>query len=383
MSGYSPTWTNKGSDKLRALQTTKILVNSLKRVISSFDISNKETEEVIVSAIADVVFNYFTPNRDLTIEEQFDLLAEFLGWKNLHIKKSDESANVQFGANRFISSDTNDLSYLLITIGLTKALGFFLFNSDVRVERKPSQFQSQQLELIIQKVDAPIPTTSEKVIISEPSVKTIITQTKEQDKSTTLKPQLSAEEGEIKPSIELSIQDTFSPILKDYPVTIILPIFHRVLAETIASYFSDMEDANVKKAKEELNEKNILYLIEFLLINIIYSEQNMREIASLIGQYTVKAIQAKSNEELKKFLPNDVISDISRRVAYVEFPARAFCTYAPGERCVEGKRDLCDFILYMWEGMLTILLPEKKFHVGERIPATRRGNFCLLEFLKG
>ena len=39
MSGYSPTWTNKGSDKLRALQITKILMNSLKRIISSFDIS--------------------------------------------------------------------------------------------------------------------------------------------------------------------------------------------------------------------------------------------------------------------------------------------------------------------------------------------------------
>ncbi|MCG3215929.1 MAG: hypothetical protein H7642_04420, partial [Candidatus Heimdallarchaeota archaeon] len=56
--------------------------------------------------------------------------------------------------------------------------------------------------------------------------------------------------------------------------------------------------------------------------------------------------------------------------------------YAPGEKCVEEKRDLCDFVLYMWEGVLQILLPEKKFKIGERIPATRRGNFCLVEFLK-
>jgi len=32
--------------------------------------------------------------------------------------------------------------------------------------------------------------------------------------------------------------------------------------------------------------------------------------------------------------------------------------------------------------MLQTLLPDMNFRVGERIPATRRGNFCLVEFLK-
>ena len=98
MSGYSPTWTNKGSDKLRALQTTKILMNSLKKIVSSFDISKKETEEVIVSTVADVVYNNFTPHRDLTIEEQFDLLVEVLGWKNITIEKKEENAIINLGA---------------------------------------------------------------------------------------------------------------------------------------------------------------------------------------------------------------------------------------------------------------------------------------------
>ena len=42
MSGFSPTWTNKGSDKLRSLQTIKILLNSLEKIITSLDITNKE-----------------------------------------------------------------------------------------------------------------------------------------------------------------------------------------------------------------------------------------------------------------------------------------------------------------------------------------------------
>ena len=63
MSGYSPTWTNKGSDKLRALQTTKILMNSLEKIISSLDVNNKELEQVIISAVADVVYNFFTLQR--------------------------------------------------------------------------------------------------------------------------------------------------------------------------------------------------------------------------------------------------------------------------------------------------------------------------------
>ena len=47
MSGYSPTWTNKGSDKLRALQATKILLNSLKRIRS---LSPQDWEEREISS---------------------------------------------------------------------------------------------------------------------------------------------------------------------------------------------------------------------------------------------------------------------------------------------------------------------------------------------
>ena len=144
-----------------------------------------------------------------------------------------------------------------------------------------------------------------------------------------------------------------------------------------------MEDANVKKAKAEFTENHIQYLIEVLLTNIRDADQNMQEISSMIGQYVIKTIKTNASEDLLSYLPDDITSTISRRVAYVEFPARSFCTYAPGEKCVKDKRDLCDFVLYMWEGMLQNLLPDKIFTVGERIPATRRGKFCLVEFLKG
>ncbi len=384
MSGYSPTWTNKGSDKLRALQTTKILMNTLKRIISSFDITKKENEEAIISIIADVIFNNFTPHRDLSIEEQFDSLVEFLGWKTLNIEKKEESAIINLGANRFISSKSTDFSYLLIVSGIIRALGYFLFESDVIVEQIPSQFESQQMQVIIQKIEHPIPSVGEKVIETTTSTSTykpIVEM--QQTIAQSSKPQLSTEEEEIKSSIGLSLEDTFSPISKNYPITKILPIFHQVLAEVITTFFSDMEDTNVKKAKAEFTENHILYLIEILLTNIRDADQNIREISSMIGQYIIKTIKTSSTDDLLKHLPDDITSTVSRRVAYVEFPARSYCTYAPGEKCVEGKRDLCDFVLYMWEGMLQNLLPDKTFTVGERIPATRRGKFCLVEFLKG
>jgi len=382
MSGYSPTWTNKGSDKLRALQTTKILMNSLKKIVSSFDISKKETEEVIVSTVADVVYNNFTPHRDLTIEEQFDLLVEVLGWKNITIEKKEENAIINLGANRFITSEATDPSYVIIVAGLIKALGYFLFESNVRVELIPSQFQSQQLQLVIQKLDQRIPIKTEEVISTEPSITPTIVAEQAQQVTQPAKPTLSVEDEEIKPSIELDLDTVFTPILKEFPTTIILPIFHQVLAEITTTFFSDIEDANVKKAKTEFTEIHIRFLIEYLLINIRDSEQDIHEISSMIGQYVTKALQTKSQEDLTKYLPEDIQSSVSRRVAYVEFPARGYCTYAPGEKCVEGKRDLCDFILYMWEGILSVLMAEKKYKVGERIPATRRGNFCLVEFLK-
>lgn len=382
MSGYSPTWTNKGSDKLRSLQTTKILMNSLKKIVSSFDISKKETEEIIVSAVADVVFNNFTPHRDLTIEEQFDLLVEVLGWKNITIEKKDENAVINLGANRFITSDATDFSYVIIVTGLIKALGYFLFESNVRVELIPSQFQSQQLQLIIQKLDQPIPVKVEEIISTEPSIAPTITSEQTQQVAQPAKPTLSVEDEEIKPSIELDLDTVFSPILREFPATMILPIFHQVLAEITTTFFSDIEDSNVKKAKVEFTEIHILFLIEFLLINIRDSEQDIHEISSMIGQYVIKALQTKSQEDLTKYLPEDIQSSVSRRVAYIEFPARGYCTYAPGEKCVERKRDLCDFILYIWEGILAVLMADKKYKLGERIPATRRGTFCMAEFLK-
>lgn len=381
MSGYSPTWTNKGSDKLRALQVTKILLNSLKRIISTFDISKKETEDIIITAIADVVYSNFTPHRDLSIEEQYDLLVEVLGWKNLSIEKKEENAVIQLGANRFVSSDTKDLTYILIVTGIMKALGYFLFNSNVMVETIPSQFQSQQLQMVIQKIDQPIPSVGEQIIPIEAAEVSPITEQIQKTVSET-KPLLSVEDEEIKPSIDLELETVFSPILQNYPFSVLLPIFHQVLAEISTTFFSDIEDNNVKKAKAEFTNIHILYLIEFLLINIRDSEQDIREISVMTGQYIIKALKAKSEEDLTKYLPEDIKASVSRRVAYVEFPARGYCTYAPGEKCVEGKRDLCDFVLYMWEGFLQILLPEKNFKVGERIPSTRRGNFCLVEFLK-
>ena len=384
MSGYSPTWTNKGSDKLRALQTTKILMNTLKRIISSFDITKKENEEAVISIIADVIFNNFTPHRDLSIEEQFDSLVEFLGWKSMKIEKKEESAIINLGANRFISSDSTDLSYLLIISGIIRALGYFLFESNVIVEQIPSQFESQQMQVIIQKIEQAIPSVGEKVIDVQTSTSTYKPIVDMQQTITrSSKPQLSAEEEEIRSSIGLNLEDVFSPISKNYPITKVLPIFHQVLAEVITTFFSDMEDANVKKAKAEFTENHILYLIEILLTNIRDADQNIREISSMIGQYVIKTIKTNTTDDLLKHLPDDITSTVSRRVAYVEFPARSYCTYAPGEKCVEGKRDLCDFILYMWEGMLQNILPDKTFKVGERIPATRRGKFCLVEFLKG
>lgn len=379
MSGFSPTWTNKGSDKLRSLQTIKILMNSLEKIIASLDITNKETEKVMITAIADVFHTYFTPHRDLSIEEQFDLLVESLGWKNINIDTNEDNAVIQLGANRFITSSAGSAPYLLIVSGMMKALGYLLFETDVRVEQIPSQFESQQLQIIVQKIDQSIPSST---IVSSEVLPTITANQTQIAQPSSSQPSLSTEEEEIKASIELNLETVFSPILKEYPTTMILPLFHKVLGEITTTFFSDIEDSSVKKAKTEFNDLHVLFLIEFLLINIRDSDQNMREISSMIGQYVIKALQEKTTEDLKAYLPPDITSSISRKVAYVEFPARGYCTYAPGEKCVEGKRDLCDFILFIWEGMLQVLLPEMKYNVGERIPATRRGNFCLVEFLK-
>lgn len=383
MSGYSPIWTHKGSDKLRALQITKILMNSLKRIISSFDLSKKDTKEVIIYAIAETIHRYFTPNQELGIEEQIELFIELLGWKTLTINKNEEKAEVKLGANRFFVSESKDPIYLVIVSGIMKAVGYLLFNTDVEVEQIPSRFESQQLQVDITKTSKDIPAAKEHLIEAEWNVSTPITPT--QTSSEKIADSIDSKEKdevEIKSTIEVELHAIFSPILKEYPTQTLFPIFHKVLSEITSTFFSEIEDANIKKAKTESAENNILFLIEFILINTRDSGQDLHEIAGMIGQYVTKALLSKSDDNLIEFLPDEITSTISRRVVYVDFPARNYCTYAPGEKCVEEKRDLCDFVMYIWEGMLQVLLPDKNFKLGERIPATRRGKFCLVEFLK-
>ena len=262
MSGFSPTWTNKGSDKLRSLQTIKILMNSLEKIIASLDITNKETEQVMITAIADVFHTYFTPHRDLSIEEQFDLLVESLGWKNINIDTKEDNAVIQLGANRFITSSAGSAPYLLIVSGMMKALGYLLFETDVRVEQIPSQFESQQLQIIVQKIDQSIPSST---IVSSEVLPTITANQTQIAQPSSSQPSLSVEEEEIKASIELNLETVFSPILKEYPTTMILPLFHKVLGEITTTFFSDIEDSSVKKAKIEFNDLHVLFLIEFLL----------------------------------------------------------------------------------------------------------------------
>ncbi|MHA1686570.1 MAG: hypothetical protein ACTSYD_09225 [Candidatus Heimdallarchaeaceae archaeon] len=378
--GFSPTWTTKGSDRLRSLQTIKILINTIHNLISSFDLSSNELRTTVTDVIAATVYSNFTPHRELKIEDQFDLLADFLGWKTTRIERDEAKLSVILGANRFLSANAQDYAYQILTEGILKALGFMVFNSNVRVEQIPSQFQSNQIQVVIYPIQAPIPHQTERILhaetIKEPSKYV------EKPRPPAEIPQEAMEEVSIRASIDVKLETIFSPIFTNFSISTILPIFHQVIAEIMTTYFKEIEDNRVKVAKKQYTEENIKFLIEFMLLNASDVGQQISELSKLIGQYVIKALKTKTSDDLTNYLPAEITSTISRRVSYVEFPARAYCTYAPGEKCVAGKRDLCDFVLHLWEGMLKELLPDKSFTVEERIPATRRGKFCLAEFLK-
>ncbi|MHA1302378.1 MAG: hypothetical protein ACTSQE_02690 [Candidatus Heimdallarchaeaceae archaeon] len=383
MSGYSPTWTSKGSDKLRTLQVTKILMNSIEQVINSIDTSNDEIKEILSRAIANSIYSFFTPHKELAVENQFETLLEFLGWKIISIvRNDDETITLKLGANRFIEREIDNVAYNIIVAGIAKAIGYFIYGKNVIIEQIPSQFDTRQLQIIIKKGEEPIPALLDTQVGVEVSQATSEAVTIAQKQEKERKPHLSTEVLEIKPTIELKFENVFSPILQNYPLATLLPVFHKVLSEVVTSFFSEIEDKQIKEAKSKYSEKNILFLIEFILVTVAETNQKISEIADLVGQYLIKAIVSKTNENLVQYLPREVTSEISRRVSYVEFSAREFCTYSPGEKCTAEKRDLCDFILFMWQGMLKELLPDKKFKLGERISATRRGKFCLAEFLK-
>ncbi|MHA1414821.1 MAG: hypothetical protein ACTSRR_01025 [Candidatus Heimdallarchaeaceae archaeon] len=379
MSGYSPTWTSKGSDKLRILQVTKILMNIIDRLINSIDVTDEKTKNMVEGIIANTIYNYFTPNKDLAIEKQYEYLLEFLGWKLISIeKKDDDSLSLSLGANRFIDEETDNLAYNAIVLGIAKSIGYFIFNKDVKVELMVSQFDSTQITALIERTDKEIAVeTQEKLGIQISKEEGELGIEQKQAPATKKTPAI-----EVKPELELDVKSIFSPILQNYPPTSILPVFHKVLSEIVTSFFSEIEDSQVINAKASYSEINTVFLIEFILRTLPTIGKDVSEIATLAGQYLIKAILTKTPDDIIKYLPKELLSEISRRVSYVEFGARDYCSYAPGERCVEGKRDLCDFVLFFWQGMLDSLIPEKKFKLGERIPATRRGKFCLVEFIK-
>ncbi len=379
MSGYSPTWTSKGSDKLRILQVTKILMNIIDRLINSIDVTDEKTKNMVEDIIANTIYNYFTPNKDLAIKKQYEYLLEFLGWKLISIeRKNDNTISLSLGANRFIERETGNLAYNAIVLGIAKSIGYFIFNKDVKVELIVSQFDSTQLTVIIE--------STNKEITAEIQEKLDVQISKEEEKVGVEQKQSPVTKKtsvvEVKPELEIDIKSIFTPILQNYPPLSILPIFHKVLSEIVTSFFSEIEDNQVVTAKSAYSEINTVFLIEFILRSLSTIGKSVSEIAILTGQYLIKAVLAKNPEDIKNYLPKELLSDISRRVSYVEFGARDYCSYAPGERCVEGKRDLCDFVLFLWQGMLDSLIPERKFKLGERIPATRRGKFCLVEFSK-
>lgn len=387
MSGFSPTWTSKGSDKLRALQVTKILMNTLKRLLLSFDLSDENNQSFLISTIASTIYTHFTPNKDLKIEEQYSMLLEFLGWKTMAFERQKDIILVKLGANRYLSSNTKDQSYLILISGIISALGYYIYESNVVLEEVPSQFDSKQIEIILRKIDEDIPTEgelSDKITTTIPSKKSETTtyRTKE-PKTEKEQTEETITEKDLRVNIDLSLENAFNPFLEGYPISKVLPILHKVLAEIVTTYFREIEGIQVQKAKKEFTEMHILYLIEFILLNAKDTNQSISEIAKMVGEYTIKALGSQTGDNLSDYLPKEITSTISRRVSYVEFPARAYCFLRAGEKCIAGKRDLCDFILCMWEGMLNVLKEEKGFTLGERIPATRRGKFCLAEFLKG
>ncbi len=384
MSGYSPTWTSKGSDKLRALQVTKILLNSLTNLISSLDLSDPKNEARIVNIIAGNVYVNFTPNRDLTLVEQFELFLELLGWKTQKIEIEEEVVGITLGANRFVLSEADKTDYLALTTGIIKAFGYFHFNSEVIIERIPSKFDIKQLYIVLKSARTAIPVQDigGKLVLDattsacEDNIQTS-TPTQNIKAVTESKP-----EQEIRANIEVNLASIFTPILIDYPTGMILPIFHQVLSEILNTFFSDIEDEKLKTAKTEYTDTNLLFMLEMLLVSILDDDRDMEEIGSMVGNYVAKALKAKKKEDLRDYLPKELKSTLARSVSYVDFPARAFCTYAPGEKCLMGKRDLCDLIMYIWQGLLVEVIPEKEFKLGERINATRRGKFCLVEFTK-
>ena len=125
-------WTSQGSQKLRQMQTMKIILNSYINIIDYFQ-NDQNALELITQSIRSSIETNFMLNKEMNVNEQLSAFLFELGWKNSSIEiESTNRAKIVLGNNRFVKTESEidkTIFFVFLKI-LGESIGKYILNSN-------------------------------------------------------------------------------------------------------------------------------------------------------------------------------------------------------------------------------------------------------------
>ena len=355
-------WSSGGSDKVRASQTIRMLLNSLIRTSKELREDGKDRVG-LYHAIKTTVKEVFQPDPDANFNEQLYSFMGVLGWKNalLTIMSSD-TAKLVLGNNRYIDEVQNDLKDIeLLVNAIISGACYHLFGKEIMTETKIDNLSGVTYEIMIkvgaeqvvkekpEEVEGPTPGTGVGEVTGEADLETLKT--------------------------HIEIDQIFDPIFntsldKDQ----LIVMFKEILVEYIRSKYGELPKVQKVADTSDL----VLLLLQYLINKVEEDNSGFLEVGKTVGTFFARGIKDVFNRPIEQILIDEIIEGINFGIVR-DINARCFCFLSPGDKCTPLNTQICDFVMGVWEGTLSALL-EREIKFSQRLPAGRKDRFCLMEF---
>lgn len=363
-------WTRTGSEKTQSSQTIRILLRSLQYLAEDSSQSPSSSQN-FTGIIVPVIRNLFVPAEGVSINEQLSTFLRSLGWKNAQIRTlSATKAEIVLGNNRHLEQvESSKQGLTLLVKSIMKAIGYYLLNREVdalvRIDFTTGVIYNIELnavELQPSRVEkSPSPVVREPVV-SQPS---------SMSSSPPVQQSVRVEEGTpIEPS------QLFLPILhQKLPLSTLYVLLQDVMSEFANSWYGENP---LQETGTDDSEQNVLILTQFLVEKTIAAGRSTKTIGDQIGRFFAQTLQGTFGDDPEQILTPEIIE--SNTVTMIrDIKARSLCTLAPGDKCTEANRAICDFGMGIYEGVLSSLTG-KKYEFTNYFAAGKRDIYCLMEF---
>lgn len=281
------------------------------------------------------------------VKEKIKEQLEILGWRNAVIRYNAGTATgeIFLGKNRYVVKDITDSNGILLVIqGIIEGTCYHLLESPVKAEVSFSfssgSHYAAKISKKIERLGRGEAIRRRPTAISESAIHQ-----------------------------NLNIESMFYPILsRDIPTLILFETTWKVISESFIANYSTEEDELLKEAIKTESMENMSRII--MKITQDESEEDIRNMAELLGEYIAKILATRVGGSLEKKLQSTLV-DKNAESYLIYYACRAFCA----EREFDKR---CTFIRSLWVGMLSEIFGYKMM-IKEVFHAGKRDKYCMIE----